>query len=82
MFMAVKSKREGGKLFLEIDNGDLTKMDEALQKWDLKDEQAFWRFSVSVLLEAEDKSLWIKSDGDLIPIAPAKHSIKGQDEQN
>ncbi len=68
-----KSEKE---ITLKIDNGDLTKMEEVLQRWNFKDIQSFWRFSVSVLLETEDKGLWIKSDGKPIPIAPADHSIK------
>jgi hypothetical protein len=78
--MAVISTKKDNRLVLEIDNGDLTKMQEVLKRWNFKDEQSFWRFSVSILLETEDKSLWIKSNGQAIPIAPAAHSIKGKDE--
>lgn len=74
--MSVISTRKDGKLILEIDNGDLIKMDDVLKLWNLKDEQAFWRFTVSLLIETEDKTLWIKSNGNPVPIAPAKHSIK------
>ena len=66
------------ELTLKIDNGDLTKMEEVLKRWNFKDIQSFWRFSIRVLLETEDKGLWIKSNGSLIPIAPADHSIKDQ----
>lgn len=75
--MAVTSTKKDDKLILEIDNGDLTKMKEVLDRWNFKDEQAFWRFSISLLLETEDKTLWIKEKGQPIPVAPADHSIKG-----
>lgn len=78
--MPVLSKKADDKLILEIDNGDRTKLEEVIQKWNFKDEQAFWRFSLSILLETEDKELWIKSNGQLIPIAPAQHSIKSGNE--
>lgn len=42
--------------------------------------QSLLRFSVSVLLETEDKALWIKSNGESTLIAPAKHSIRGDNE--
>ena len=60
--MAVIPNRKDGKLFLEIDNGDLDKMEEVLKKWNFKDEQSFWRFSLSILIETEDKALWIKTN--------------------
>jgi len=78
--MAVKPTKKDNKLILEINNGDLTKMEEVLRRWNFKDEQAFWRFSVSTLLETEDKAIWIKSEGTPVSIAPAKHSLKISDE--
>lgn len=74
--MAVISNEKDGKLILEIDNGDLTKMKDVLNKWNFKDIQSFWRFSVSILLKTEDNALWIKENQEPIAIAPADHSIK------
>jgi len=74
--MSVKSRVENDKLILELDNGDKTKMQEVLKRWNFKDEQSFLRFSVSLLLETEDKALWMKTNGETVSIAPAKHSIK------
>jgi hypothetical protein len=74
--MAVIPIRKENKLILEIDNGDLTKMEEVLKRWNFKDEQAFLRFTVSLLLETENKALWMQENGNPVPIAPAKHSIK------
>ena len=64
-------------IMLKIDNGDLAKMNEVLQKWNFKDIQSFWRFSISILLQTEEKKLWIQENGNPILIAPADHSIKG-----
>jgi hypothetical protein len=74
--MAVIPTQTDNKLTLSIDNGDLTKMEEVLEKWGFKDIQSFWRFSVSILLETEDKALWIKAKGEAVAVAPAKHSLK------
>ncbi len=65
------------EIILKIDNGDLTKMNEVIQKWNFKDIQSFWRFSISILLQTEGKKLWIQENGNPILIAPADHSIKG-----
>ncbi len=78
--MSVQTKEAGNKLILELDNGDKTKIEEALKKWNFKDMQSLLRFSVSVLLETEDKALWIKSNGESTLIAPAKNSIRGDNE--
>ncbi len=64
------------EITLKIDNGDLKKMEEVLTKWNFKDIQSFWRFSISILLQTEEKKLWIQENGNPILIAPADHSIK------
>lgn len=75
--MAVTIKEENEtEVLLKIDNGDFKKMREVLQRWNFKDEQAFLRFVVSALLETEDTKIGIFDKGILIPIIPAKHSLK------
>lgn len=74
--MSVIATRDNQGLTLCIDNGDLTKMDEAIQRWKFKDEQAFLRFCVSALLSSEDTKIGIIEKGALIPIIPASHSLK------
>ena len=70
--MAIKDLiQEDDKLHLVIDNGDLLKLDEALSKWAFKDYQSLMRFSVSLLLLAEDKSISIKMNGIQTEIQPA-----------
>lgn len=74
--MSVKATEKDNELLLKIDNGDLTKMKEVLERWKFKDEQAFLRFTVSLLIETEDKALWMKSNGEPIKVEPADHSIE------
>lgn len=74
--MAVKSKKEGNKLILEIDNGDLVKLDEVMEKWSFKDYQSLLRFSISVLILSENKSISIKLEGRQQDITPASDLLK------
>jgi hypothetical protein len=39
--MSVIATRDNQGLTLRVDNGDFTKMEEAIQRWKFKDEQAF-----------------------------------------
>jgi hypothetical protein len=80
--MSVKSKQQGDKLTLEIDNGDLTKMQEVLRHWNFKDEQSFLRFYLSILLETQDRELWIKSNGALVQIKPVESLLGGNNDSN
>lgn len=70
--MAIKSKTEGGKLILEVDNGDLEKLNQCMSSWKFKDHQSMLRFAMSLFLVSEDKNLWIKSEGKIQQIVPAK----------
>lgn len=74
--MATISKREGDKLTLDIDNGDLKKLDQVMTKWAFKDYQSFLRFAISTLLLSEEKSISIKMDGKTQDIVPASDLIK------
>lgn len=74
--MVVISSEKDNKLELKIDNGDKEKLDIALEKWNFKDVQSYWRFCLSVLIEAENNGLWIESNGVPVRIVPAKHSLK------
>lgn len=72
----VAFSKENGRINLEVNQGDLTKMEQVLEEWNFKDIQSFWRFSISILLQTEEKKLWIQENGTPILIAPAKHSLK------
>jgi hypothetical protein len=70
--MAIRDTiEEDNKLHLIIDNGDVDKLDQVLNKWSFKDYQSLMRFSVSILLLAEDKSISIKMNGMQTKIQPA-----------
>ena len=64
-------------LELAIDNGDKEKLDQALKKWQFKDYQSLLRFTTSVILVTQDKSLWIVEEegGELKNIAPSDELI-------
>jgi hypothetical protein len=64
-------------LELAIDNGDKEKLEQALKKWQYKDYQSLLRFTTSVLLVTQDKSLWIVEEegGELKNIAPSDELI-------
>ncbi len=74
--MAIKSKRENSKLILEVDNGDLEKLDQCMERWSFKDHQSMLRFAMSILLVTEDQSIWIKSGGKQDAIAPIRDLLK------
>ena len=64
-------------LELAIDNGDKEKLEQALKKWQFKDYLILLRFTTSVLLVTQDKSLWIVEEegGELKNIAPSDELI-------
>ena len=74
--MAITSKNEENKLILDIDNGDLVKLNEVLEKWSFKDYQSLLRFSISLLLLNEEKYITIKLDGEKKDLVPSKDLIK------
>ena len=74
--MAIKTKSEGEKLILEVDNGDLEKLNKCLDLWRFKDYQSLLRFSMSVMLLTEKQNIWIQSDNAPQLIAPAKEYLK------
>jgi hypothetical protein len=69
--MAIRDAVQDEKLHLIIDNGDLDKLDLVLDKWSFKDYQSLIRFSVSLLLLTEDKSISIKMKGLQKEVQPA-----------
>jgi hypothetical protein len=74
--MAVKSKEENGKLVLEIDNGELSKLKDVMKRWSFKDHQALMRFCISLLYLSEEQSVSIKMDGIQQPLAPSSDLLK------
>ena len=77
MSVISKYKDDDKLLILEVDKGDLSNMQDVIKRWNLKDEEALWRFCLSFLLATQDRTLWIKEDGHAIRITPADHLLKG-----
>ncbi len=78
--MAIKDKMDGAALQLCVDNGDLEKLKQAIEKWEFKDYQSLIRFSVSLLLLTENKSITIKMKGVQTDIQPAIDLLKSNGE--
>lgn len=65
-------------LDLRFDNGDLAKLNEVIKKWNFKDYQSFFRFTVSIMLVSENNFLSIAVDGDVKAIKPSSDFIKNE----
>lgn len=74
--MAVISTEKGDSLTLEIDNGEFTALKKCIEQWGFLDYPSFLRFAISIIGDTEDKSIWIKSKGNLQPVFPAKPLLK------
>lgn len=74
--MAVKDTKGTDKLTLEIDNGDLSKLDQAMGKWGFNSYQSLLRFSISLLLLNEDNYFNLKIDKADRMIVPASDYLK------
>jgi len=74
--MAVKSKKNENNLILELDNGDLTKLDAAMEKWHFKDYQSLLRFVVSMLILNETTSFTLQMDNRQQDVVPSADLLK------
>lgn len=74
--MGVTSKDEQGKLTLEISNGELETLRKCVDKWGFIDYPSFLRFAISIIGDADDKTVWIKSKGVAQAVIPAKNYLK------
>ena len=74
--MAVKSTKNGEKLILELDNGDVVKLEEVMNKWGFKDHQSLIRFVVSMLILNEDNSFSLRIDGRQQNVIPSADFLK------
>ena len=70
------TKKSGSVAQLEITNGDHDKFGTCMERWAFKDQQSLLRFSLSILLLAEEEEIWIKRDGSLEQIKPADDLLK------
>jgi hypothetical protein len=74
--MAVKSSKSGDKLILELDNGDVIKLEDVMKKWAFKDHQSLIRFVVSMLILNENNSFSLRIDGRQQEIVPSADFLK------
>jgi arginyl-tRNA synthetase len=63
-------------LYLEVNNGDLNAINEAIDKWNFKDEVSVLRFSLAVIAKAKNKKIYIEEDGEKIPLTPGEGLLK------
>ena len=61
---------------LELDNGDLAKFKDVMEKWCFADHQSLMRFAISILFLAENKHVSIKLDGVEQTLIPSKDLLR------
>ena len=80
--MAVKeiTKVDQNANFIELrfDNGDFTKLNDVIKKWNFKDYQSFFRFTVSIMLVSEDNFMSIAVDGEPKSIKPSPEFLNNE----
>ncbi|HEV2917585.1 MAG TPA: hypothetical protein VGW78_07630 [Candidatus Babeliales bacterium] len=74
--MAVNSKEDNSKLILEIDNGELKKLKEVMEKWQFKDYASLMQFAISIMVLNENRYVSIKKDGETQNVAPANDLLR------
>ncbi|MDR2437252.1 MAG: hypothetical protein LBD17_04200 [Endomicrobium sp.] len=76
--MTVKETKKDNKLVLELDNGDLEKLNNVISRWKFKDTQSFLRFAVSLMLKTNREVLYIDVNGQPEGRVPAPHLLIGE----
>jgi len=77
--MAIKAEKKGDSLLLEINNGELNKLRETLEKWEFRDYSSLLSFMISLVVLNESKSFKILLDGIQQDIAPSPDLLLKQD---
>ena len=77
--MAIKAEKKGDSLHLEINNGELNKLREILEKWEFSDYSSLLSFMISLVVLNESKSFKILLDGIQQEIAPSADLLLKQD---
>ena len=78
--MTVTSNEDQGVLTLTVNNGELDVLKKCVDKWGFKDYPSFLRFAISIIGDADDKTVWIKSKGVAQPVFPARNYLKDSGE--
>jgi len=60
-------------LFLGLSNSDLEALEQAIKKWDFKDEESFLKFVIAIMIKSgDDKNLFITDkEGHKINMSPS-----------
>lgn len=82
--MAIRSKdgtsTEGKPMrVIEIDNGDLQALNDAMKQYGFVSEEALLRYVLVALLESDGNGLYIKKDGNILSIKVSPSLIKQKD---
>ncbi len=77
--MSVRSRKEGEKLILELDNGDCREFEKVMEKWSFKDHQSLMRFAISLLVLNENRHFPVKVDDKNRDVIPASHLLKDKE---
>ena len=75
---------EGGqpikKIELTIDNGDLQALNQIIEKYNFKDDEAALRFALYVLLRSENNTVSVEEGGKKVNLVPSEKLIKPKQE--
>jgi predicted metalloprotease len=75
--MSIKiTQQQQGKISLEIDNGDLKALEEVIEKFDFKNEEAVLRYALYALLRSDIGGLLVEEDGKMFRLEPTSKVIK------
>ncbi|MEA3249591.1 MAG: hypothetical protein U9Q03_04535 [Patescibacteria group bacterium] len=58
-----------------FDNGDLTALRDAMEKYRFRDEEAMFRFALVALLRAEDNIIYVDEGDKTVELTPAPDLI-------
>ena len=61
---------------LVVNNGDLEKINQVIEKWNFRDYQSFIRFAVSIMLVTKSTSITIQTDTGATPVVPNPSLLK------
>jgi len=70
------------RLVADIDNGDLQAINLLMEKYNFKDHESLVRFAFGALLESEDKTIYVKKDGEMRSLRPAKKLLNSTDTED
>jgi hypothetical protein len=73
--MSVKATASTENLTLVIDNGDRENLTKVLSAWNFKDEESFLRFVSSIMLDTQEKAIYIQRNSAPMRVSPAPNLL-------